>query len=136
MKIIWSIFACRILYECLATYKLNGKYFILWISLLYPTNNAVFCRKRSWIIFVSPSRYVLNCWQGKPYVKSTALTQGKIKYWVKGSQPWAYWRVTIRGSFRTQTSKMNILKNVSTVVSKKLHLRCLKTSEYASDTEA
>ena len=43
--------------------------------------------------------------------------------------------VTIRALFRTQISKMNLfLKDLA--FSKKLHLKCLKGSEYASDTEA
>ena len=44
--------------------------------------------------------------------------------------------VTIRGLFRTQISKIIFFKKDLASVSKKLHLRCLKDSEYASDTEA
>ena len=44
--------------------------------------------------------------------------------------------VTIRGLFRTQISKMIFFFKDLKAFSKKLNLRCLKGSEYASDTEA
>ena len=44
--------------------------------------------------------------------------------------------ITIRDLFRTQISKMIFFSKDLTVFSKKLHLRYLKGSEYASDAEA